>query len=671
MPALGEGTAGSVRLAGAGALIAVLMMLILAGTGRAASAPPIAIPRASITPKDLGVIVAQGDPVSQQIAAYYAQVRGIPAANIIQVPISTASDAISDTDFAAIKARVDGQLPSNVQATLLTWTAPSRVVGAGGAMSITSAMAFGYDPKWTETSPCTPTAPSPYYNSDSTTPWTDFHMRPSMMLGESTLAAAEALINRGVSADMTYPSGDGFLIRTSDVARSVRWTDFAPLPALWNHPNGLTLNYIDNSTGAGLDYIFSTPNVLFYFTGLVSVPQIATNTYLPGAIADHLTSFGGALPNGYGQMPATAWLDAGATGSFGTVQEPCNYTAKFPQASVVIDQYYRGASLIEAYWKSVQWPGEGLFLGEPLARPFEDHGSSKVEAGQYVISTRSFHGNSRYEIQYRSGPSSPWSIDSDLKMPYDQPVTWRAPVAPVGDQTRLAGPCSASPNLIATGGTGVQGGRPQTVDLQLTVDEGAGGCGPDNYNVSVGSLGDGLTASLDTTTLRSFSSGNPGPKQYGVLQISIPAAVGQSATTTTWERVPLDIANTRTGQVIHSVRTIFVYPSSATVAPLRFIRPNYGWVLTDQPARPYQIPVALDVAPSSGITSVQLLFAPNPATGSDTYQTTVTAPDFTGQILPPALAPGAYYTVTATGYDASGAQVAQTYVNLSSNFTLP
>ena len=29
-----------------------------------------------------------------------------------------------------------------------------------------------------------------------------------------------------------------------------------------------------------------------------------------------------------------------------------------------------GATLIEAYWKSVAWPGEGLFIGEPLARPF-------------------------------------------------------------------------------------------------------------------------------------------------------------------------------------------------------------------------------------------------------------------------------------------------------------
>jgi hypothetical protein len=26
--------------------------------------------------------------------------------------------------------------------------------------------------------------------------------------------------------------------------------------------------------------------------------------------------------------------------------------------------------LLEAYWKSVAMPGQGLFLGEPLARPF-------------------------------------------------------------------------------------------------------------------------------------------------------------------------------------------------------------------------------------------------------------------------------------------------------------
>jgi uncharacterized protein (TIGR03790 family) len=75
-------------------------------------------------------------------------------------------------------------------------------------------------------------------------------------------------------------------------------------------------------------------------------------------------------------MPATAWLKAGATGSYGTVEEPCNYLEKFPVASVMSARYAAGETLIEAYWKSVRWPGQGLFVGDPLARPWAGSGGS-------------------------------------------------------------------------------------------------------------------------------------------------------------------------------------------------------------------------------------------------------------------------------------------------------
>ena len=38
--------------------------------------------------------------------------------------------------------------------------------------------------------------------------------------------------------------------------------------------------------------------------------------------------------------------------------------------AMVIARYLRGETLIEAYWKSVGWPGQGVFIGEPLAAPF-------------------------------------------------------------------------------------------------------------------------------------------------------------------------------------------------------------------------------------------------------------------------------------------------------------
>jgi hypothetical protein len=69
-------------------------------------------------------------------------------------------------------------------------------------------------------------------------------------------------------------------------------------------------------------------------------------------------------------MSSLDWIRAGATGSYGAVTEPCNFPSKFPVPGIVMAHYLMGETLIEAYWKSVQMPGQGLFIGEPLARPF-------------------------------------------------------------------------------------------------------------------------------------------------------------------------------------------------------------------------------------------------------------------------------------------------------------
>ena len=69
-------------------------------------------------------------------------------------------------------------------------------------------------------------------------------------------------------------------------------------------------------------------------------------------------------------MSALAWLRQGATASFGSVSEPCAYPEKFPDIRVLFEHYTRGESAREAYWKSVAMPGQGLFIGEPLSRPY-------------------------------------------------------------------------------------------------------------------------------------------------------------------------------------------------------------------------------------------------------------------------------------------------------------
>jgi uncharacterized protein (TIGR03790 family) len=407
-----------------------------------ANTPTLALnlPGNGLTATQLAVVVADGDALSEAIASYYQTARGVPAANIIRVKLPTVTDSISAADFATLKADMDAKLPSAVQATLLTWAAPSRVTGSC-VMSITSALALGFDTKYCANT-CQPTAASPYFDSESSQPWTDHKLRPSMMLGASTLQAAKALIDRGVRADASQPTGDGFLLRTSDAARSVRYSDYVNLPALWSGSSGLNLSYINNSAGAASDSLTGQSGVLFYFTGLTTVPGLTGNTFRPGAAADHLTSFGGYLPGGNGQMPITAWLDAGATASYGTVAEPCNYTQKFSQASVLIDQYYRGASLIEAYWKSVQWPGQGLFVGEPLAQPFRGAPSMTVSSGQYLISTRALRSYSRYSLDYRTAASATWINLASFTTTRARLQTLTTPLAPAqASQLRWVGPC--------------------------------------------------------------------------------------------------------------------------------------------------------------------------------------------------------------------------------------
>ena len=351
--------------------------LALAGCGGGGG--PTAEPQAAQTPRlgasELAVLIAAGDATSEAIGVAYQKARGIPEANMVRVTVAAGRDSISAAEFATLKAAVDARLPATAQATLVTWTQPSRVGVAGVCeMGLTSALAFGYDARWC--GGCLSTAASAYYDSASHRPWDELKIRPSMMLGAATLADAQALIARGVAADGTLGSlgtgtvkGSAWFVRTTDNDRSnPRQSDFALAAAIV--VPGLAMHYIDNTAGLRSNLITGEPDVMFYLTGMARVDQITSNRYLPGAVADHLTSHGGVLPDGYGQMPATDWLRAGVTGSYGTVEEPCAYAEKFPRATVLVKHYEGGDALIEAYWKSVLRPGQGLFVGEPLARPW-------------------------------------------------------------------------------------------------------------------------------------------------------------------------------------------------------------------------------------------------------------------------------------------------------------
>ena len=303
------------------------------------------------------VLVNERDPLSIKVGEYYVKKRGIPAKQLQSVSFDPKQSEIRPRDFIGAKTIIDLSIPDTTQFLVLTWTKPFRV----GCMSITSAFALGYSESYCSKHTCSPTAASHYFNSDSTNPFDDFDMRPTMMLAYKDYSNAKKLIDRGIAATDTNPMGTAYLVSTNDVARNVRAISYENIRDKFIS--------IFNIEIVHSNHLKNKDDVLFYFTGLKKVPSINTNAYLPGAIADHLTSTGGVV-FGSQQMSVIKWLEAGATASYGTVTEPCNFPQKFPNPEIVMGRYFAGETLIEAYWKSVAWPGEGLFVGEPLARPF-------------------------------------------------------------------------------------------------------------------------------------------------------------------------------------------------------------------------------------------------------------------------------------------------------------
>jgi len=312
-------------------------------------------PAAALDAAHLGVVVNSADPYSVEVGEYYARRRAVPRANVVYVKLPVGQDEISRSEFEAARAQVIARMPRAVQALALAWTTPFRV----DCLSVTSAFAFGFKSGFCAQG-CAPTRASPYFDSKSDAPFLDLGVRPAMLLAARTVAEAKSLVDRGVAADATFPTGTAYLLSTSDRFRNTRAAGYGAALAL-DAP--VHVRRIDG------DELRNRSDVLFYFTGAAWVSGLDTLRFLPGAIADHLTSAGGMLTSD-NQMSVLRWLEAGATASYGAVIEPCNFPQKFPLPAVVIARYTRGETLIEAYWKSVAWPGQGVFVGEPLAAPW-------------------------------------------------------------------------------------------------------------------------------------------------------------------------------------------------------------------------------------------------------------------------------------------------------------
>ena len=328
------------------------------------------------------VVVNQNSTNSVQLGNYYCERRCVPPQNLLRINWTGGNTTWAQSDFETyllnpLVAMLSSRgLTNQVDYVVLSMDIPYQVTAADGINSTTAALFYGF-----KTDDCTSDCPEgiPGCNlpaaSSNSYAFSEgiFRQTPPIaassnswlvtMITSSNLCQAQAIIDLGVASDGAFPTQTVWLAKTSDLARNVRYLEFDD--AIFDARVAGDFSILRTNSDAP----YGLTNLLGYQTGLMQF-NIVSNAFVPGAIADSLTSYGGLLyESSGGQTTLLAFMNAGACGSYGTVTEPCNWPQKFPSPQ---DYFYqaRGFSLAECYYMSLANPYQGLIVGEPLAAPF-------------------------------------------------------------------------------------------------------------------------------------------------------------------------------------------------------------------------------------------------------------------------------------------------------------
>jgi hypothetical protein len=369
---------------------------LAAGAAACALALNPAATLAGGSPEHMLLIIDPANPASMYLGNYYKNARNIPDANVIYMNPGAADFAqfagpngnieavlghtrnagtdrtihyivVAPTDQFFISAPgyiVDNCWPVNRFAISSAYSlAFIRPLILGGG--VPSSIANGYGSASTTVFPA----------FDSTTSWASGVSNSSgrrfyigALLGYTgergnTVAEIREMIDRSVAVDGQRPAGTFYFMNTTDPARNVRAGQFSSVANAFTSAGGVS-ETINGVLPGGRH------NVMGVVTGWPS-PNIDTEdmTLLPGSFADHLTSWAATFDNG-SQTKLSSWIRRGASGSAGTVEEPCAYQGKFPH-TVLHYFSFRGMSLGEAWFRSSAFiPFQHVFVGDPMTRPY-------------------------------------------------------------------------------------------------------------------------------------------------------------------------------------------------------------------------------------------------------------------------------------------------------------
>jgi uncharacterized protein (TIGR03790 family) len=329
------------------------------------------------------VVVNQGSTNSVQLGNYYCEKRQVPPQNLLRASWRGGNVAWQKSDFQAyllnpLLAMVSARhLTNQIDYVLLCMDLPYRVENGGslttsGTNSTTSALFYGFKIDYPpQVIPGSCSAPDASYNAYAGSECIFRSIAPgvsqtnflAVMLTASNLVSAKQVIDRAVAGDGTFPTQTVYLAKSSDVFRNLRYALFDNAVINMRLRGNCSVQRISS------DPSYALGATLGLQSGWGNPYVIWGTSFVPGALADNFSSWGGTLFEPTGQLNILVLLDSGAAGCYGTVIEPCSYVTKFPSPQ---DYFYqaRGFSMAECYYQSVTYPYQGLLMGDPLAAPF-------------------------------------------------------------------------------------------------------------------------------------------------------------------------------------------------------------------------------------------------------------------------------------------------------------
>lgn len=320
------------------------------------------------------VVINQTSSNSCELGNYYCQQRQVPPQNVLYVNWTGGNTLWASNDLQTnlvtplLNMLASRQLTNQIQYVVLSMDIPFQTSDGSTVNSSTSALFYGLrlgdgtDPFGTTNSYA---ASEEAFSPDTPVGSPGYSFLTTMITGDS-LAQAEQLVNQGVASDGTFPQQPVVLAKSSDILRNIRYAYFDN--AIFN----VNLLGVSSLLRTNTDLVSWPFACLGFETGLADfdVPQ---GLFIPGSVADSLTSYGGVIFGSNSETNLLAFINGGAAGSYGTVAEPQNDTQKFPNPQVYFYQA-RGFNVAESYYQSVNVPYLGLTVAEPLAAPFARRG---------------------------------------------------------------------------------------------------------------------------------------------------------------------------------------------------------------------------------------------------------------------------------------------------------